>query len=57
MEAFLLTMDVFGLILLCLGVLRVSRSQDGQDLGWFTYSVHRVKKEKRTFVDSEVPRA
>lgn len=57
MEAFLLTMDVFGLILLCLGVLRVSRSQDGQDLGWFTYSVHRIKKEKRTFVDSEAPHA
>lgn len=57
MEAFLLTLDVISLILLCRGVLRVSRSGDDKDLGWFAYSVIRVKKEKRSFADQEVPRA
>ncbi|MDO8348547.1 MAG: hypothetical protein Q7S85_11715 [Rugosibacter sp.] len=57
MEAFLLTLDVISLILLCRGVLRVSRSGDDKDLGWFAYSVTRVKKEKRSFADQEVPRA
>lgn len=57
MEAFLLTLDVTSLIFLCLGVLRVTRSNDDKDLGWFAYSVTRVKKEKRSFADQEVPRA
>ncbi len=57
MEAFLLTLDVISLIFLCLGVLRVSRSKDDKDLGWFAYSVNRVKKEKPGFANQEVPRA
>ena len=57
MEAFLLTLDVISLIFLCLGVLRVSRSKEDKDLGWFAYSVTRVRKEKKTFVDQGVPRA
>lgn len=57
MEAFLLTLDVISLIFLCLGVLRVTRSNDDKDLGWFAYSVTRVKKAKPGFADQEVPHA
>ncbi|HEY8857301.1 MAG TPA: hypothetical protein VIM43_08105 [Rugosibacter sp.] len=57
MEAFLLTLDVISLIFLCLGVLRVSRSKEDKDLGWFAYSATRERKEKKTFVDQGVPRA
>ncbi len=57
MEAFLLTLDVISLIFLCLGVLRVSRSNNPEDMGLFAYSVTRVRKEKKTFADQGAPRA
>lgn len=57
MEALLLTLDVISLIFLCLGVLRVSRSNNPEDMGLFAYSVTRVRKEKKTFADQGVPRA
>lgn len=55
MEALLLTLDVISLIVLCLGVLRVSRSNKPEDMGLFAYSVTRVRKEKKTFADQGAP--
>lgn len=57
MEALLLTLDVISLIFLCLGVLRVSRSNNPEDMKWFAYSVMRVRKEKKTFVEQGAPHA
>lgn len=57
MEALLLTLDVISLIFLCLGVLQVSNSNNPADMGLFAYSVTRVRKEKKTFVDQGAPRA
>lgn len=57
MEALLLTLDVISLIFLCLGVLRVSRSNNPEAMGWFAYSVTRVRKKKKTFVDQGAPHA
>lgn len=57
MEAFLLTLDVISLVLLCLGVLRVVRSQNEADLGLFAYSKLRVRKAKKTFAEEGAPHA
>ncbi|MDO9450585.1 MAG: hypothetical protein Q7J21_08880 [Rugosibacter sp.] len=57
MEAFLLTLDVISLIGLCIAVIRVSRSNNPEDMGWFAYSVTRVRKKKTTFVNQGAPRA
>lgn len=57
MEAFLLTLDVISLVLLCLGVLRVVRSQNEADLGSFAYSKLRVRKAKKTFAEEGAPHA
>lgn len=57
MEALLLTLDVISLIFLCLGVLRVSNSNNPADMGLFAYSVTRVRKEKTSFVSQGAPRA
>lgn len=57
MEAFLLTLDVISLIFLCLGVLRVVRSNKPEDMGLFAYSVRRVRKQKTPFADQGAPSA
>lgn len=57
MEAFLLTLDVISLVLLCLGVLRVVRSRNEAELGWFAYSELRVRKVKKTFAEEGAPHA
>lgn len=57
MEAFLLTLDVISLVLLCLGVLRVIKSQNETDLGWFAYAELRVRKAKKTFAEESAPHA
>lgn len=51
MEAFLLTLDVISLIGLCIVVTRVSRSGNDEDLGFFAYSLQRVRKVKQSFAE------
>lgn len=57
MEAFLLTLDVITLIALCIFVLRVARTEDDTNMGWLGYSLHRVRKIKKTFADQGDPHA
>lgn len=57
MEAFLLTLDVISLVLLCLGVLRVAKGKDQADLGLFAYSELRVRKVRKTFAEESAPHA
>lgn len=47
MEAFLLTLDVISIILLCWGVKRVSVSQKVEDMRWFAYAEHKVVRKKK----------
>lgn len=57
MEAFLLTLDVITLIALCIFVLRVARTEDDTNMGWLGYSLHRVRRIKKTFADQGDPHA
>jgi hypothetical protein len=45
MEAFLLTLDVICLVLLCFSVRRVSKTQNPKDLGFFAYLAHRHEEQ------------
>lgn len=57
MEAFLLTLDVVCMVLLCLGVIRVSRSGDPQHLGILGYSEVRVRKPTNANTKNKGPYA
>lgn len=57
MEALLLTLDVISLIGLCIVVIRAAHSNNPDDMGWFAYSVKRVRKAKPTFANQETPHA
>ena len=45
-EAFLLTLDVLAIILLCRGVKRVSLTNKPEDLGWLAYADRKVAHRK-----------
>lgn len=47
MEAFLLTLDVISIILLCLGVKHVSVSRNPKDMRWFAYAERKIERKKK----------
>ena len=46
MEAFLLTLNVVVIVLLALGVRKVSQTKNPNDMGWLSYSEKKIVRGK-----------
>lgn len=57
MEAFLLTLDVIAIILLCLAVRKVTQSEDLSKMGWFAYADPKRDQQAATKKDRRASRA